>query len=476
MPISFSTGWTSRGYQDPFFMAMGRGIRRALLVWHRRGGKDISAWNWTIAEASRKTGVYYYFFPTFAQGRKAWWDGKDKDGKRYLEYIPFFDKCKVNEAEMKITFPVIEGGSQGSIIQIVGTDNYDSLMGTNPIGCVFSEYSLQNPGAWKFIRPILEENGGWAVFVMTPRGPNHGKKLYDFAKKSDKWYCSLLTIDDTTDNFGNPIITHEQIEEMREEGEDEAVIQQEWFCSFMGAQQGSYYSKQMRKVLMEGRICHVPHDPRYPVYVYADIGRSDHTVLGFVQYVGGWIHWINCLGETEQSLPYFASEINRLAREEGYQYGGFYWPHDMKVTEFGSGEQRVKVARRLGLNPSIVTKKHGRSEGIDAVRGSLARMKFDMDKTETLQSAMWLYRKEYDEEMKVFKNEPVHDWSSHFADMVRVQAMAPKATNRLPGMAHRYPEAQVAIYNNDPLGEDYVGLDSLEEFSGTSNRARGDFE
>ena len=450
MPITFPNSWVSRAYQDPFFHAMGSGMRRALLIWHRRGGKDISAWNWTVAEAMRKTGVYYYFFPTFAQGRKAWWDGMDKQGRKYLDYIPIPEsKLKKNDAEMKITFPKIAGGSNGSIIQIVGTDNYDSLMGTNPIGCVFSEYALQNPGAWKFIRPILQENGGWAVFVTTPRGPNHAKKLYDYAKLSDKWYTSLLSIRDTN------AVSMDIIEEERAEGEDEAVIQQEWFCSWLGAQQGSYYVEQMRRIMEQGRSGDVPYDHRYPVYVFADIGHGDHTVLGFVQFVGDMVHFINCIGKNQRDLPYFAAEINRLAREEGYVYGGFYWPHDMDHKEWGVGLTRVAQARRLGLNPSRVGKKLSFNDGVNNTRAMLSRCRFDETKCEDLLSALWTYRKEFDEENKIFKPTPVHDWASHYADMVRLCAMTRKPSNELPGYRGRIVEAPSAIYTRDPLTGDY---------------------
>jgi phage terminase large subunit len=51
----------------------------------------------------------------------------------------------------------------GSLFRIVGMDNLDSIVGTNPIGTVWSAYSLQNPKGWDFIRPILTENGGWAL-------------------------------------------------------------------------------------------------------------------------------------------------------------------------------------------------------------------------------------------------------------------------------------------------------------------------
>lgn len=452
MAIQFPSGWVSRtAYQDPFFHYMGKGGKRAMMIWPRRAGKDVTAWNWTITEAMRKTGNYYYFFPLFAEGRKALWDGKDKEGRAYLDYIPILSKCKVYNKEMKLIMPPIEGGSNGSIIQIIGTDNYDALMGTNPVGCVFSEYALQDPAVWKYIRPILVENGGWAVFITTPRGPNHAKQLYDMAVKSDSWFCSRLDITQIIDNNGQRVVTDTQIQEIRDEGEDESIIQQEWYTSFLGAQQGSFYAPMMRQAMTEGRITHVPFDDKYPVFCYADIGHSDHTVIGFVQYMKDQVRWIDCLADTHQSLPYYASLINQRSRERGYQVKGFYWPHDMKVTDFGSGQTRLQRARQLGLNPSSVVAKLDLYDGIGAVRAKFPTFHFDEKNCAELISALWSYRKEYDGQMKVYKKEPVHDWSSHFCDMVRVQATAkrPAHTDFRISLTGREDD-NLAIYDKDP--------------------------
>ena len=100
---------------------------------------------WMIPEAYRKTGTYYYFFPTYAQGKKIIWDAIDNDGIKITHHIPYWQDCKFNETEMQITLPPIAGGSNGSVIQIIGTDKLDSIVGTNPVGCIFSEYFLQNP-------------------------------------------------------------------------------------------------------------------------------------------------------------------------------------------------------------------------------------------------------------------------------------------------------------------------------------------
>ena len=85
----------------------------------------------------------------------------------------------------------------GSIIQIIGTDNYDSIRGTNPRGCVFSEYAFQHPLAWEVVKPILKVNKGWAVFNTTPNGKNHAFDLYQVAKTDKSWFCEKLSISDT---------------------------------------------------------------------------------------------------------------------------------------------------------------------------------------------------------------------------------------------------------------------------------------
>ena len=161
-----------RDYQLPLQKALDSGYRRAVIVWHRRAGKDKTLINLTIKKAWERVGAYYYFFPTYKQGKKILWDGMDRDGFRFMDHFPkeLLDG-KPNDTEMKVKL------RNGSIFQIIGTDNIDSVVGTNQVGCVFSEYALQDTAAWDFIRPILLENDGWAVFDFNTRGDNHGKDI-----------------------------------------------------------------------------------------------------------------------------------------------------------------------------------------------------------------------------------------------------------------------------------------------------------
>src|SRR5271165_227982 len=173
-----------RDYQLPIFDALeNKGYKKVLAILPRRAGKDVCGFNLMIRAALKKIGVYYYIFPTYTQGKKILWDSLTNAGDRFLDYIPEELIESMNSQEMKIRLV------NGSLIQIVGSDNYDSLVGTNPRGVVFSEYALQDPRAYQFIRPILTANGGWALFLSTPRGKNHMWELYQIALQSPQWFC-----------------------------------------------------------------------------------------------------------------------------------------------------------------------------------------------------------------------------------------------------------------------------------------------
>lgn len=165
MKIQIPYHFTPRSYQLPFLDAMDSGCKRACWVVHRRGGKDKTALNYTVSQAFRRVGTYYHCLPTYNQGRRVIWDARDKDGFKFTDHLPLPLRKSTNNTEMKIEL------INGSIWQIIGADNYDAVVGANPVGIVFSEWAVSDnyPKAWEYFRPMLAENGGWAVFIYTPR-------------------------------------------------------------------------------------------------------------------------------------------------------------------------------------------------------------------------------------------------------------------------------------------------------------------
>jgi len=219
--ITIPYKFNPRPYQIPFLRAMDIGFKRAVIVWHRRSGKDLTVMAGVVVKKMlERVGTYFYIFPTYNQGRKVLWDGIDRGGIPLMDRFPDAIVSKRNESEMRIEL------KNGSAFQIIGCDNIDNIVGTNPVGVVFSEYPIGKAQAWDFVRPILAENGGWAIFDYTPRGMNHGWKLYQQAKAEESWFYQLLTVDDT-----NAIDKATLEEEKRQMPED--LYYQEYYCKFI---------------------------------------------------------------------------------------------------------------------------------------------------------------------------------------------------------------------------------------------------
>jgi phage terminase large subunit len=355
-----------------------------------------------------KVASYYYFFPTYEQGRKILWEGIDKDGFKFLDHIPPEIRVRTDNQQM-----VIETVN-GSIFRVVGTDRVDAVVGTNPYGCVFSEYSLQNPVAWGYIRPILAENGGWAVFNYTSRGKNHGYDLLKYAKQQPDWFVQILKADESG------VFTKEQLEKEREqyilEDGDDLRFLQEYMCSFEGATQGSYYGKLLEK----SKVTNVPYEPQLPVYTAWDLGMNDTMAIWFFQLLNREIRVIDYLEANGEGLPYYARELT----SKGYSYARHFLPHDAEVREIGTGISRRSTAESLGIKPLEVLPQLPIEDGIESVRLILPRVSFDEVKCARGLDCLRSYHKEYDEKRKCYKNHPEHDWSSNGADGFRYLATA----------------------------------------------------
>ncbi len=412
MPEIIIPNFEPRSYQLKFLSAMDDGCKRAVLVWHRRAGKEIACFNWLIKQAFwHRVGTYVYFFPTSTLGRRILWDGSNKDGKKFIDYIPQeIISGKPNSVEMKIKL------INGSIIQIIGSDQIINV-GINPVGCVFSEFSLQEPKTWAFIRPILRENNGWAIFNFTPRGKNHAYDLYLMAKNNPEWFCQRLTIEDTK------VLSEADIERERQEGMSENLIQQEFYCSFDQGIEGAYYAKLLNQADLQGRITNVPHEPMTPVLTFWDLGVGDETVILFVQQVGQEIHIINMYKNTGEGLAHYAKVLKKYADDFNYHYSDHYAPHDIQVREIGSGAQtRLEIARELGIVFNIVPNLPIQ-EGIELARGIFGKVWIDQKHCNYLIKSLENYHRAYNEKHNVFSERPVHDWSSHSADCFRYMSI-----------------------------------------------------
>lgn len=218
---------------------------RFFLAWHRRAGKDVFGLDFARERAHERVAAYWHLFPFHVQARRAIWKGIDsRTGERFIDRaFPEHIREHTNDTEMSITF------KNGSTWQMLGSDNYDRLVGANPGGVLFSEWALCDPAAWDYVRPILVENKGWAMFITTFRARNHAWRMYEALRSNPNWYVDLRTINDTCRNDGTPIVTDADVEKEIAEGMSRSLAQQEFYCDPDAANTGAIFTRQYSRLL-----------------------------------------------------------------------------------------------------------------------------------------------------------------------------------------------------------------------------------
>jgi hypothetical protein len=400
--------WAPRVYQEPFWKSMEGGKKRAVLVWHRRTGKDLSAINWGATEAFKRVGLYWHMFPTYSQGRKVIWEGLDNDGRPFLHAFPEVTWKRKLDQEMLLEL------QNRSKFQVVGTDHIDRLMGANPVGIIVSEYALQNPAAWELLSPILAGNGGWAIFPYTPRGRNHGWDLLEYARSHPQtWFSEVLTVDDTN------IVPEDILSEERERMPKE-IFEQEYHCSFNASLVGAYYKEQLGWMMDQEppRISdNVNWMPDKPVITGWDLGFADSTAVWFAQVLGNELRMIDYYQASGEPIDHYI----RALKDKEYNYGTHYLPWDVKHATLQTGRTTLEQMHSLGLRTALAGAKLPLADQIATVRLMLRQSWIHKTKCKLGIQALREYVKKPVEGERgpggeiQYQDTPLHNWASHGA-------------------------------------------------------------
>jgi phage terminase large subunit len=427
--VTLPNNFTPRPYQRRYMGYFDAGGKRACWIVHRRGGKDLTAAHQTCKEMHKRRGVYWHIFPTAEQGRKAIWEGFTRDGQRVMEQV-FPAAIRKSPRYFAPNAEMLVELKCGAIWRLMGSDKME-VVGAGPVGVVFSEYSLAKPHTWDFVRPMLRENDGWASFIYTPRGKNHGKKLYDMARGDASWFCELLTLQDT--RAYDPEAT---VAEERAAGMPEELIQQEYFCDFTAALVGSFYGVSLSALEARGGLDDFECG-QDDVFTSWDLGKADDTAIWWWRLEGEDVDVLDHYASHGEDLPHYFDLLDSRAEKYGWRYRKHWLPHDARAktlaTRVSVLEQFVERygTERVAIGPQLTLK-----DGIAAVRrllngstrihprcSDIAGPK-DCDGLEALRA----YHREWDDEAKCFAETPVHDWASHTADAFRYLALEAEAS------------------------------------------------
>ena len=429
--VALPNDFTPRDYQIPFMDFMDNGGRKAIMVWHRRSGKDLTALHQTAKMAFQRIGGYWHIYPTAEQARKAIWEGFTKEGKRILENVfpGFLDPKRAgsivkrkNDQQMTVEL------SNGSIWRLLGSDRVE-VVGAGPVGVVYSEYAICSPRSTNLISPMLRENQGWEVYITTPRGTNHAKDLFDRASKDPGWYCDLKTLYDT-----KAYDPEKTISEERSSGKPEAFIKQEYLCDWTAALVGSVWGDLIDEVEKAGGMA--AFDPAYgDVFTSWDLGYTDSTAIWFWQIKDGKVQFIDFYENHGEGYSHYFDVIEK----KPYKYVKHWLPHDARQTTFASQVSAVNLFLKqypgqVSIGPDLPL-----VEGIQAARWMIQKgVRFHPKCAEGVK-CLYQYHYEYDEDKKDYSPRPFHDWSSHAADAFRYTAVVVKVSE----LMNQKPEPKV---------------------------------
>ena len=342
---------------------------------------------------------FAYIAPTYSQAKKIAWDYL----KFYTEKIP---GTKWNESELRCDL------INGARITLLSSENPDSIRGIYLDGCIIDEAAQISENLInEVITPALSDRKGYMILVGTPKGMNN--LFYDYYQKAqanNNWFLYRAKASDTG------IVDKEELTAaLGVMGKSK--YNQEFECSFIGNISGSIYGEIIGSLDDKKQLCRVPLNPAYPVNTAWDLGYNDQTAIIFFQQVGAAINIIDYYENRNQAFPHYA----QVLKEKDYVYENHYAPHDIEVTEFSSGKSRIEVAFQMGI-PFKVAPKNAIEDGIHSVKMILARVWIDTDNCKKLIDALRHYHRVFNDKHRTYKIKPVHDWSSHAADAMRVLA------------------------------------------------------
>ena len=162
----------------------------------RRAGKSVLA-RMICYQWAATPGVYWIVSPTYRQAEMIHW-------KEVLKEIPREWIAKTNATKLSVTL------TNGSVIELKGSENPDALRGVKLNGLVVDEIASIRNWDWlwqEVLRATLVDYEAPAIFISTPKGFNHFHGLYLLGQGDDPDYKSWRFT-----SYDNPIIPKGEVD------------------------------------------------------------------------------------------------------------------------------------------------------------------------------------------------------------------------------------------------------------------------
>lgn len=410
--------------QDKLFL---ENYKRFFLVRPRRSGKEIESWNLLIQGALTQPGLYLMIYPTNVRARLVLWEGAvllndQHEGRslRFLDMIP--KRCMKHINNQDMTIQLING----AVIRVLGSDiDPDKLRGVNVLGAVFSEYAFSDPRVLHILMPVFRQNNGWFILQTTFNGMNHAYRYWQSIKTNPAWIWRVDSVESLIDESGKRYITDDMIDEDRKAGMPEFLIQQEYYSVITVQHERLYFSKEMQHLDENKKIISELILPNVPVYAFYDLGVNDSTAVILAQFDHlnnpTIIHFIEA---NNHPIQYYVTEAHHFCTKHHLRLHSHFLPHDGKNRDKATTKSTQDILQELGEAAYCVPKPQRKIDAINLMRRMLYRTKFNKENTQRLIDCLSNYSKVFDEKNNIYKDHPLHDWTSHAVDAFQTLTLA----------------------------------------------------
>lgn len=434
-------------------------------VTHRRLGKTVREVRKLIRRAMLcpfTEGRYAYLAPTYQMAEDIAWTYLTQFATRIYEHAGLDPKNYLNASRLALWLPTYNGSR--SRIRLYGVDSpKQRLRGLYLDGVSFDEWAQIPFSVWsEQVRPMLadENRAGvdaegrinqWADFITTPFGRNHA---YTMHSKADAWFRGQPVIEKDQDTGQDHAVSRDDwcaklfkasetgVLTTRELADAKADMgrskyEQEFECSWDAAVEGAIFAREIEEARAQNRIRPVPWNKLVPVNTSWDLGHDDATAIWFFQHIGDQVNIIDYHEEIGGSPDTCADVL----ADKGYRYGYHLFPHDVGQTHWGMERDRISILRALGIRVTVVPKK-SKWDQIAAGQAVFSKCVFDETRCARGVDALALYRREKNERLGVFRENPVHDEFSHGADAFMVMALGRRRGGDSASVFNRMTSAQ----------------------------------
>lgn len=475
-----------RRWAQPFHASL---KRWSVLVLHRRAGKTTAVLNhhqraalddewerrrlkfiepkFTDAEIEEllEHRHYGHILPLLGQAKSVAWEPL----KRIAAVVP---GATPNESEISIKYPrqapqarkripvsgALNPAANVTIVRLFGADNPDAFRGLPFSGVSYDEYSQHPPNIHgEVVSKALADHLGFGIFAGTIKGKNQLFRLYQAVKADPAWFALWQDVDDTLATEEGATITairramEDDLAQVAQGLMLQSEYDQEWYLSPSAAIKGAYYGKLLEQAIKDKRVGKVPYDPALNVHDVWDLGKGPRMAVGMFQRFGRGLQMIDYYqGSESDGIPQVIAEL----RTRPYVWGKHFAPHDARAVDLGTGKTRQETARALGW-PFEIVPEIGVDDGIKAGQLLFPRLWIDETRCQAFIDAIGQYRQEWDPRRGMFRDQPLHDWASHPADMFRYAAVVEEDMTNEPTR----PRPSGIVTRDVPAGgADWMGM------------------